>query len=257
MFTRLYCTLTEHWWAQTLAPTLTSQGKDLTTTWSQGQNQVLTDQVWPCPPGTSGSSLSCLHLQRSSFLGLRLTLSARQSVNWQMLARIPVCPPFLYLLHGNPQLCFQPSLCRSPNTNGVIFFQFLRMAQRMTAASVGKTICKKFGSVRSIFDTYKDLGKKTPKNHNTKIPQGQRPVMQHITASFLLCRGGHRKRILTPLTFLYIFCTGICLCQALLCRLVFDTHEDRHSYPEHIYLESQSIKTLFISQVLIKITLGS
>lgn len=195
--------------------------------------------------------------KRSSFLGLRLTLSARQSVNWQMLTRIPVCPSFLYLLHGNPQLCFQPSLCCSPNTNGVIFFQFLRMAQRMTAASVGKTICKKFGSVRSIFDKYKDLGKNPKKTTTPKSPPRQRPVIQHITASFLLCREGHRKRILTPLTFLYIFCTGICLCQALLCRLVFDTHEDRHSYPEHIYLESQSIRTLFISQVLIKITLGS
>lgn len=51
-----------------------------------------------------------------------------QSVNWQTLARIPVSPSFLYLLHGNSQLCFQSSLCCSPNTNGIIFFQFLWMA---------------------------------------------------------------------------------------------------------------------------------
>lgn len=155
-----------------------------------------------------------------------------QSVSWHMLPRTPVSPSFLYLLHGNSQLCLQPSLCCSPNTNGIIFFQFLRMAQRVTATSVGKTICNKFN--RFSFDTYKDLGKKPKKPQHQNPPGTKASYLTHPSFISVL-----QTRVLTPLIFLYIFCTGICLCQALLCRLLFYTHEDRHSYPQHIYSESQ------------------
>lgn len=145
MFPRLYCTLTEHWWTRTLAstphlPRKRLEGKVRTTYWQT-----------KCNPALQGS------LEAHSALGISKdklifrfeahSVCQTQSVNWQTLAGIPVSPSLLYLLHGNSQLCFQPSLCCSPNTNGIIFFQFLWVAQRMTAASVGKTICKEFESV--------------------------------------------------------------------------------------------------------------
>lgn len=109
---------------------------------------------------------------------------------------------------------------------------------------------------QSIFDSLQRPGKKPQKNHNTKIPQRQRPVIQHITASFLFFREESQKENIYTFSFIY-FAQGFAYAKHYFAGFVFDTHEDRHSYPQYIYLESQSIKTLFISQMLIKVTFGN
>lgn len=45
----------------------------------------------------------------------------------------------------------------------------------------------------SSFLTHIRTWEKKSKKHNTKIPQRQRPVIQHIPASFLFCREGLQK----------------------------------------------------------------
>lgn len=151
-----------------------------------------------------------------------------QSVNWQSWQEFLFLPPSFTCSMGIPSSAFSrlcaalrtPMASFSSSSCGWLRGWLQQVLVKQSARGLGQ----------SIFDTDKDLGKKPQKNHNTKIPE----IKASYSISqlhFSFAEKGHRKRILAPLIFLYIFCTGICLCQAQFCRLVFDTHEDRHSYP--------------------------
>lgn len=204
MFTRLYCTLTEHWWTQTLAPTLTSQGK----TWQLLEAKVRT-MSWQtkCNPALHGflwvHSVLCISKEKLIFRFEADSVCQTQSVNWQSWQEFLFLPPSFTCSMGIPSSAFSrlcaalrtPMASFSSSSCGWLRGWLQQVLVKQSARGLGQ----------SIFDTDKDLGKKNLKKPQHQNPREKGQLFNNITASFLFCREGSQKEDISTSYFpLYI-----------------------------------------------------